>query len=71
VNAAGGNGLFYGSYSLLGIQLFSVGVTIVFSFIMTWLILKVLQKTMGLRVEAQEEEEGLDLSQHGENGYIF
>jgi Amt family ammonium transporter len=38
---------------------------------MTWFILKVLQKTMGLRVEAQEEEEGLDLSQHGENGYIF
>jgi ammonia channel protein AmtB len=30
-----------------------------------------LQKTMGLRVETQEEEEGLDLSQHGENGYIF
>jgi Amt family ammonium transporter len=71
VNAAGGNGIFYGGYSLLGIQLFSVGVTIVFSFVMTWLILKVLQKTMGLRVEAQEEEEGLDLSQHGENGYIF
>jgi Amt family ammonium transporter len=38
---------------------------------MTWLILKGLQKTMGLRIEPQEEEEGLDLSQHGENGYIF
>ena len=38
---------------------------------MTWLILKALQKTMGLRVEEQQEVEGLDLSQHGESGYNF
>ena len=71
VNAAGRNGLFYGNYSLLGIQIFSVAVVIVFSFVMTWLILKALLKTMGLRVEEQEEVEGLDLSQHGESGYNF
>ena len=71
VNAAGRNGLFYGNYSLLGIQIFSVVVVIVFSFVMTWLILKTLQKTMGLRVQEQEEVEGLDLSQHGESGYNF
>jgi Amt family ammonium transporter len=39
--------------------------------VMTWLILKTLQKTMGLRVHEQEEVEGLDLSQHGESGYNF
>jgi Amt family ammonium transporter len=71
VNAAGRNGLFYGNYSLLGIQIFSVVVVTIFSFVMTWLILKALQKTMGLRVEEQEEVEGLDLSQHGESGYNF
>jgi Amt family ammonium transporter len=71
VNAAGRNGLLYGNGSLLGIQLFSVVVVIVFSFVMTWLILKALQKTMGLRVEELEEVEGLDLSQHGESGYNF
>ena len=71
VNAAGRNGLFYGNYSLLGTQLFSVMVTSVFSFVMTWFILKGLQRTMGLRVEEQEEVEGLDLSQHGESGYNF
>jgi Amt family ammonium transporter len=71
VNAAGGNGLFYGSSSLLGIQAFSVVVTAAFSFVMTWFILKILQKTMGLRIHGQEEEEGLDLSQHGESGYMF
>jgi Amt family ammonium transporter len=46
-------------------------VTSVFSFVMTWFILKGLQRTMGLRVEEQEEVEGLDLSQHGESGYNF
>jgi ammonium transporter, Amt family len=71
VNAAGKNGLFYGNSSLLGIQAISVAVVAVFSFVMTWLILKFLQKTMGLRVQGQEEEEGLDLSQHGESGYMF
>jgi Amt family ammonium transporter len=38
---------------------------------MTFVILKVLSRTMGLRVKVEEEVEGLDLSQHGESGYIF
>ena len=71
INAAGANGLFYGNASLLGIQALCVVVTIAFSFTMTWIILKLLQKTMGLRVEDQEEAEGLDLSQHGESGYYL
>ncbi len=71
INVNGSNGLFYGNASLLGVQFLCVVVTIVFSFSMTWLILKALQKTMGLRVDDQEEMEGLDLSQHGESGYYF
>ena len=37
----------------------------------TFIILKVLDATMGLRVTQEEEIQGLDLSQHGEEGYIF
>jgi len=71
VNSAGADGLFFGNPSLLLVQLLSVIVAIVFAFSMTWIILKVLDRFMGLRVPQEHEVEGLDLSQHGESGYIF
>ncbi len=71
INAAGSNGLFFGSASLLGVQALSVVAAIVYSFTVTWVILKVLDATMGVRVKDVEEMEGLDLSQHGETGYSF
>ncbi len=71
VNAAGANGLFYGNPSLLGKQAIAVGVSIAYSFIVTSILLKVLDWTMGLRVDTEDESEGLDQSQHGESGYIF
>ena len=37
----------------------------------TFVILKVLDAVMGLRVSREAEIEGLDFSQHGEEGYIF
>jgi Amt family ammonium transporter len=36
---------------------------------MTWVILKILDATLGLRVTDEQENEGLDLAQHGERGY--
>ncbi len=71
VNSAGADGLFFGNPSLVLVQLLSVIVAIVFAFSMTWIILKVLDRFMGLRVPQEQEVEGLDLSQHGESGYIF
>ena len=71
INPAGADGLFFGNPSLLGIQLLSVAAAIAFAFGMTWIILKVLDATMGLRVNPEQEIEGLDLSQHGESGYTF
>lgn len=71
INSAGADGLFFGNPSLILVQALSVLVAIVFAFVMTWIILKALDKTMGLRVSQTEEVEGLDLSQHGESGYIF
>ena len=42
-----------------------------YSFVVTLVILKVLDLTMGLRVKEGEEEMGLDVTQHGERGYVF
>jgi ammonium transporter, Amt family len=71
INAAGADGAFFGNPSLILVQLLSVAVVIVYAFSITWIILKILDRTMGLRVQIEEEVEGLDLSQHGESGYIF
>ena len=50
-------------------QLATIGVTWAWAFIMTCVILVILRFTIGLRVSEQEEEQGLDLSQHGEEAY--
>jgi Amt family ammonium transporter len=71
INGAGADGLFLGNSSLLGIQVLSVVVAWVYSFVLTLAILKVLDWTMGLRVSEEHEVSGLDLSQHGETGYSF
>src|SRR3970282_1582099 len=52
-------------------QLIAIGVVWVYSFTVTAVILKVLDVTMGLRVKDEEEELGLDVTQHGERGYVF
>jgi Amt family ammonium transporter len=69
VNAGGSNGLFYGNPRQLAVQALAAGVILVYSFVATYGILKLLDKTMGLRVTDEEEVMGLDLSQHGEAGY--
>jgi Amt family ammonium transporter len=65
----GTDGLFYGNSGQLGIQLTSVAAAWVYSFVVTFIILKVLDAVMGLRVSEEEEVQGLDLAQHGEAGY--
>jgi Amt family ammonium transporter len=71
--SGGGNpvGLVDGSSSLLIGQLAAVGVTWVLALVVTFIILKVLDVVMGLRVSEEDEIQGLDLSQHGEEGYLF
>jgi len=68
-NSAGSNGLLYGNPMQLLWQSIGVVVVWVFAYGMTWIIGKVLQKTMGLRVSQMEETLGLDISQHGERAY--
>jgi Amt family ammonium transporter len=69
INSAGADGLFFGNPMQLGVQAVSVVVTIAYSFIVTLLLLKIVDATMGLRVGEEEEVMGLDLSQHGERAY--
>lgn len=64
-------GLIDGRPQLLLGQLTAVVVTWVLAAVATFVILKVLDVTMGLRAKKEEEVQGLDLSQHGEEGYIF
>ena len=66
------NGLFNGGgWSLMGEQVIAVGATLVWSFVLTFAILKVLQLVMpgGIRVSEEDEQTGLDLTQHSEVGY--
>lgn len=71
INPGGDNGLFFGNVSLLGVQALSVVSAWVYSFGVTWLLLKLLDRTVGLRVTEEHEINGLDLSEHGERGYGF
>ncbi len=69
VNAAGADGLLYGNPRQLLVQIVAVAASLAFSFVMTLVILKALDLTVGLRVNEQEEVLGLDVSQHGEVAY--
>ena len=69
VNAAGANGLFFGNPKQLAVQFLAVIVTMVFTFGATYIIAKVLDMSIGLRVTTMEEEVGLDISAHGERAY--
>ena len=71
-NVAGGNpvGLIEGGTVLIG-QIVATAITWALAIVVTFALLKILDATMGLRVSQAEEIEGLDMSQHGEEGYIF
>jgi ammonium transporter, Amt family len=65
----GYSGLLQGNVKQFFIQILAVVIVAVFTFIMTMIIGKVVDKTIGLRVSSKEETVGLDLSQHGERAY--
>jgi Amt family ammonium transporter len=69
VNEAGKNGLFFGNPGQLWVQFVGVAATWIFAFLMTIVILKILDWTMGLKVSDEDEVRGLDITQHSETGY--
>jgi Amt family ammonium transporter len=72
VNPAGRDGLFFGGGAgLLGEQALAVGVTLVYSLALSFVIAKVIAMTMGLRVTPDDEAQGLDITQHAETAYLY
>ena len=69
INTGAANGLLYGYPGQLGIQLIAVAAAWIFSGVMTFVILKIVNVVVPLRVSEKEEAMGLDLSQHSEIAY--
>ncbi len=71
VNPAGADGLLYGNPGLLWVQIKAVFITIVYSFVVGIVLLKIVDTVMKLRVNEHEERVGLDLTQHREAAYTI
>lgn len=69
VNPAGADGLLAGNAAFLGTQFFGVLVVGTYAFVVSWILLKIINATMGLRVTPENEVTGLDLSEHSETAY--
>jgi Amt family ammonium transporter len=69
--ALGGIGTFSGNgiWGQLCIQILAVSSILLWSGILSWILLKIIDSVVGIRVSVQDETEGLDISQHNEQGY--
>lgn len=64
-------GIIEGNYATIVGQLVATVVTFVFAAVVSYVLLKIIDLTVGLRVESTSERQGLDITEHGEEGYIF
>ncbi len=69
INPAGANGWLYGNFNQFVIQAQTVAVVVVFTFVVSFVLAKIVDAVIGLRAKDEEEEVGLDISQHGESAY--
>ncbi|WP_442936420.1 ammonium transporter [Nostoc sp.] len=69
VNGGGKDGVLRGNLGELGVELAAIAVAYVIAGVGTWIILKVIDATVGLRVKEEAELQGLDINEHGEEGY--
>ena len=69
INAAGADGLLFGNVSQFLVQCLMVVVTVVFAVVMTFIIFKIIDAVIGMRVEEKHELVGLDLTQQSEAAY--
>jgi Amt family ammonium transporter len=70
-NPGGADGLFFGNPKLFVVQAYGAFATIIYSVIVTFIILKVIEAIVGLRVDTDAELRGLDLAEHSEAGYTI
>ena len=71
INSGGANGLFYGNAKQFLVQAGGVAFVAIYSFIVSIVLFKVVDVVVGLRIEEDDEVQGLDVTQHGEEGYFF
>jgi ammonium transporter, Amt family len=71
VNAGGADGLLFGNPGQFVTQLIATVATLVYCFVVTLILLKIVDALVGLRAVEEDEQVGLDLSQHGENAYML
>jgi len=71
VNASVPDGLFFGGIGFFLKQVAAVAVVIVFTFVATYLLARIVKAITGLRVDENQETEGLDISLHEERGYVL
>jgi Amt family ammonium transporter len=71
INRGGADGLFFGNPHQFVVNAIATGATIVYAVVVTFIIAKVLDLTMGLRVKEQDEAIGLDNTQHKESAYTL
>ena len=69
INPGGANGFLFGNPHQLVVQIQSVFVVALYSFVVSLVLFKVIDAVIGLRVSSDDETEGLDITQHGEAGY--
>jgi Amt family ammonium transporter len=69
INSVTTGGILFGNFHLILVQLLAVIVVGIYAFVMTWVIAKIIDKIMGLRVEERHEIHGLDVNLHEESGY--
>ncbi|MFM7406181.1 MAG: ammonium transporter [Cuspidothrix sp.] len=69
VNSGGKDGVLRGNFSELFVELAAIALAYIIAGVGTWIILKIIAVTVGLRVPEQTEDQGLDINEHGEEGY--
>ena len=71
VNGGVADGLLFGGTAFFVKQVVAVAAVMAFSFVVTYVLARILDATMGLRADERQETEGLDITLHEERGYIF
>ena len=69
VNPGGVDGLFFGNASQVGKQLIGVVVVVGYTFVISWILFKVIHGTLGMRLPGEAEIQGMDLTEHSETAY--
>ncbi len=62
-------GLIYGNFHQFAVQIMAAGASVIYAFVMTYILARIVDSVMGLRVTEDEEYVGLDIAQHGEKAY--